>query len=105
MPELFSAILNPRGPNYETWQKVLGSETVPLQSPHSVRADIGEEKNVEVYLLNLAAMPLNQRAAVLGFISRSFGVPVFKVEQEIAERGFPIRAADVIVSISMRAIV
>jgi hypothetical protein len=50
-------------------------------------------------------MTLKQRAHLLGFISRTFGVPVFEVEKEIAEKGFPIRAADVIVSISMRAIV
>lgn len=105
MSELFSAILRPSTPHYETWLKVLDSNQVPLKSPQSVKADLGDEKNVEVYLVNLAAMTLKQRARLLGFLSRKFGVPIYEVEKEIAEKGFPIRAEDVIVSISMRAIV
>ena len=102
--ELWSAILNPRGPNYETWRKVLGSDKVPLKCSVPTKMELGEEKDVEVYLLNLAAMTLKQRARLLGFVSRTFDVPIYELEKEIAEKGFPIRAADVIVSISARAI-
>jgi hypothetical protein len=105
LAKLWSAILNPRGPNYETWKRVLGSESVPLQSAIPVKAELGEEKDVEVYLLNLQAMTLKQRAHLLGYVSRKFGLLVSDLEKEIAENGFPIRAADVIVSISMRALV
>jgi hypothetical protein len=103
MPELFSAILRPSTPNYDTWLKLLGSNQVPLKSAKSVKAEIGGEKGVEVYLINLAAMTLKQRSVLLGFISRNFGVPVYEVEKEIAHKGFPIRAEDVIVSYSLRA--
>lgn len=103
--ELWSAILNPRGPNYATWREVLGSEQVPLQSAGSQMATLGEERDVEVYMLNLQAMTLGQRARLVGGLAQRFGTTVSEVEQEIAKCGFPIRAADVIVSISMRAVI
>lgn len=101
--ELWSAILNPSGPNYETWRKVLDSDQVPLQSPRSVKATLGEEKDVEVYKLDLAAMATHQRERLLGFTARMCGVDLDLIEREVAANGFPIRAVDVIVSISARA--
>lgn len=106
---MWSAILNPRGPNYASWKHVLDSERVPLKSPHSVSADLGDgvrvvpENSVEVYLLNLQAMTLGQRARLVGFVAKKFDCPVSEVEAEIAAKGFPIRAVDVIVSFDMRA--
>ena len=103
-PELWSAILNPSGPNFEQWNEVLGGHRVPLTSSRSVFANLGEEKDVEVYLLNLAALTLKQRARLMAFLAQRLGVPIYEVEKEIAVRGFPIRAVDVIVSFDMRAL-
>lgn len=103
--ELWSAILNPRGPNYKTWREVLGSEKVPLQSAGSVMATLDQERDVEVYLLNLRALTLGQRARLVGGLAQRFSMPVYEVEAEINRVGFPIRAADVIVSISARAVI
>jgi hypothetical protein len=103
MNDLYSAILNPRGPNYQTWNDTLGGDKVPLKSAASVKATLGEEKDVEVYLLNLAAMTLGQRARLVGRMATTFGVPVSEVEAELNRSGFPIRAAYVIVSFNMRA--
>ena len=102
--ELWSAILNPSGPNFESWNEVMGAHRVPLQSAKSILVTLGEEKNVEVYQLDLSAMTLKQKARLLGFVARKFNTPVYEVEKEIAQRGFPIRAADVIVSFDMRAL-
>jgi hypothetical protein len=104
MNSLWSATLNPAGPNYQIWREVLGSEKVPLKSSAPVTAEIGTEPCVEVYMLDLAALTLPQRARLLGFIAQRFGMPVYEAEATIAKTGFPIRAADVIVSISMRAV-
>lgn len=101
--ERFYAILNPSGPHYETWRKIFGEDAVPLQSAVVVKGEIGEEKDVEVYKLNLHLMTLKQRAHLFGFISRTFGVSIDEVEAQVAEKSFPIRAVDVIVSISARA--
>jgi hypothetical protein len=98
----FHAILNPRGPNYETWFRVFGHNHVPLKSAQSIRATFGEE-NVEAYLLNLNGMTLHQRARLLGFIANKFNVPIFEVQKQIERDGFPIRANDVILSYDMRA--
>ncbi len=48
---------------------------------------------------------LGQRSRLLGQIAQRFGVPIYEVEAEIAKSGFPIRAADVLVSFDMRAFV
>lgn len=105
MPELYSAILNPSGPNYASWYAIFGDSQVPLKSPTSARAELGAEKDVEVYLLNLAAMTLRVRARLLGTLAQKCGEPVYKVEQELKQTGLPIRSQDVIVSVSLRAFV
>jgi hypothetical protein len=97
--------LNPSGPNYEAWTKVFDGSRVPLKSSASVKADLGAEKDVEVYLLDLSAMPLGVRARLVTAVAAKFGVPVYEVEAEIKKVGFPIRAADVIVSFDVRAFV
>lgn len=103
--ELWDAILNPRGPNYEHWHAILGDRHVPLTSSASMKAELGAEKDVEVYMLDLRALSLSERARLLSIVAKRFGVTVAEVEAEITARGFPIRAADVIVSYDMRAFV
>lgn len=103
--ELWSAILNPRGPNYERLKDVFSANRVPLKSPKTIMATLGPEKDVPVYLLNFEAMPLNERARLFGMVAQKFGVPISEVEQVAAREGFPIREADVIVSFDMRAFV
>jgi hypothetical protein len=103
--ELFSAILNPSGPNFEEWNQVLGSHRVPLESPELKRATLGEEVDVEVYMVNLKCLTLRQRAKLMYVIATKAQVPVYQVEAEIFRMGLPIRAADVIVSFNMRAFV
>lgn len=103
--ELWSATLNPSGPNYQTWLETLGGTKVPLKSSQSVKAELGPEKDVEVYLLDLRALTLGQKAKLLGRMAATFGVPIYEVEAELNRSGFPIRAVDVIVSFDVRAFV
>jgi hypothetical protein len=103
--ELYSAILNSSGPNYQSWHDVLGSDRVPLKSSASVKAELGPEKDVEVYFLDLAALTIPQRARLLDTVARKLKAPIYEVEAEIAKAGFPIRAVDVIVSFDVRAFV
>jgi hypothetical protein len=105
MPALYFAILNPSGPNYQSWREIFGDSQVPLKNPTPVKAELGAEKDVEVYLLNLAATTLRVRARLLGTLAQKFRCPVYEVEQELNKNGLPIRAEDVIVSVSMRAFV
>ncbi len=103
--ELWHAILNPNGPKYATWFEIFGSGRVPLKSSKSVTATLEGEGSVEVYLLDLSALSLGQKARLYSAVAVKFGVPIYEVEAEIAKNGFPIRAADVIVSFDMRAFV
>ena len=103
--ELWRAILNPSGPHYAEWHQIFGELAVPLKSSTPSLANLGEENNIEVYLLDLAAMTLQQRSRLLSVIAQKFAVSVNEVEQEINRNGFPIRGADVIVSYDTRAFV
>ena len=103
--ELWHAILNPSGPNYERLKPIFGDNRVPLKSPRSVNAQLGPEKDVPVYMLDLSALPLNQRSRLLSMIAQKSGVSISVVEQVMQTEGFPIREADVIVSFDMRALV
>ena len=103
--ELWHATLNPRGPHYSEWVDIFGVMRVPLKSPNPVLAGLGPEKNVEVYLLDIPALTIDQRARLLFSIAKRFNAPIYEVEAEVARSGFLIRAADVIVSYDMRAFV
>jgi hypothetical protein len=104
-PELYSATLNPRGPNYERLKGIFGESRVPLKSPHTMKAQLGEEQDVPVYQLDLGALPINQRARLLALVARKCGVTIAKVEEVMLHDSFPIREADVIVAFDMRAFV
>ena len=102
--ELYHAILNPRGPNYERLKDIF-PDRVPLKSAKPHAATLGPEKNVPVYMLDFDAMPLTQRARLFGIVAAKFGVPLNEVLKAVAAEGFPIREADVIVSYDVRAFV
>lgn len=102
--ELWNATLNPSGPNYERLKDIF-PHRVPLKSCSPVKAQLGPEKDVSVYMLDFRAMPLGHRARLFGMIAAANSVPVYEVERTAAHEGFPIREADVIVSYDMRAFV
>lgn len=105
MSELFSAILNPSGPNFEEWNTVLASHRVPLESPETRLITLDGEKDVEVYMVALKALKLRQRANLTAQIARKSRTTIDEVENVLAIYGMPIRAADVIVNLNMRAFV
>lgn len=110
---LYSAILNPRGPNYANWQHVLGpgQSEIPLLRPAEVKASLEPYKNFEpeanvpVYLVDLSRFTREQTDRLVVFLAQKFGAPPDEVKAEIARAGFPIRSVDVIVSFDMRAFV
>ncbi len=102
---LYSAILDPSGPNFEEWNTVLASHRVPLESPETRLLSLDGEKDVEVYMIALKALTLRQRANLSAQIARKSRQTIDDVENVLAIYGMPIRAADVIVSFDMRAFV
>lgn len=105
MPENFSAVLDPAGANRDVWLKILGSDRVPLKSAVSHKTDLGSERGVDVYELNLKAMTLMQRRRLAEWFSQTLGKSVNQIEAEFDNWDVSIRASDVIVSISARAFV
>jgi hypothetical protein len=101
--ELWQASLNPAGPNYQTWLEIFGSNQVPLKNPRDVKATLEGEGQADVYLLDIEALTLPQRARLWSKVAAKFGVPIYEVQAEVKKKGFPIRAADVIVSFDVRA--
>jgi hypothetical protein len=101
---LWWATLDRRSPRYADWEKILGSDDVPLQSPASGQTKLGQE-SAEVYLLDLAQLSAEQRAHLIEFIVQRFKADRREVEQELDKVGFPIRAADVSVAFSLRAFI
>src|SRR5690348_7288936 len=100
MPEMVRAVLNPNGPNFAMWFAVFGpGMNVPLKSRYPVMRKFGSEKSeIEVYMVNLSAMPLWMRARFADKIARLVDrhTRTFNERQEvmaaILRDGFPIRA-------------
>jgi hypothetical protein len=103
--ELWHATLNSSGPNYERLKEIFGEGRVPLKSSQSNKAQLGEEKDVPVYMLDLKALPLNARARLVAMVAKKCDATIAQVEEVMNTQGFPIREADVIVSFDMRAFV
>lgn len=76
---------------------------MPLKTPGSGFTQLGEEKNVEVYLLDMAKMTEEQKLRLVDWIVKKFSVGAVQVSAELERNGFPIRAADVAVFFDMRA--
>jgi hypothetical protein len=100
---LWAAHLNPNSPRYETWARILAGDEVPLVKPVASRANLGDEKNVEVYVLDIQRLTADQRDRLVQWVAEKFGVPPAAVNEQLESVGFPIREADVIVAFSMRA--
>lgn len=100
--QLFHATLVKDSPRYADWHDILDGDEVIIESPVSFMADLGPEK-VEVYKLNIKALRDIQRERLVDWIVRKFNEPRSAAYREIDKRGFPIRAADVMVSTSLRA--
>jgi len=105
MPELFKAILNPQSPRYDDWLRVLGQDSVPLKSPQTHLANLGDEADVEVYSLDIEKLSEGQSDRLATWIAEKFGVAPKIARDAIASLGFPVRAVDVHVSYDLRAFV
>lgn len=101
---LWWASLDHSSPRYRDWYGILNDDRVPLLSPFSTHAQLGEEKDVEVYGLDWQNLDGEQSDRLLNFIAHKFGVTQEEVAKDLDRDGlFPIRAADVTVFYSLRA--
>ncbi len=99
---LFWATLVKSSPRYDDWRHILDDDDVPITSPNSVEAQLGPEK-VEVYRLDVKRLNPGQRDRLIDFIVVKFNERRSAAADAIDKEGFPIRATDVTVEVSMRA--
>lgn len=111
---LWHAILNPSSPRHDDWLRILGTHEVPLKSARTHHADLGEERNVELYKLDIAGLSTDQRERLVHWIRSKFptatalddveGSRAFtqQINDQLDTVGFPIRFEDVIVSFDYR---
>jgi len=103
--ELWTATLDSSSPRYADWRKILGSDKVPLVSPASVQAKLGDE-TCEVYLLDWQGLNGVASQRLLKFLAAKFCVEMKVIEEDLDRDGhFPIRATDVFVSFSLAAFI
>ncbi len=103
MRKLWWASLNSSSPRYADWKAILGTDSVPLLSPGSAEAQLGEE-TCEVYALDWQNLDGEQSQRLIDFLSKKFSADPKEIESDLDRDGhMPIRAADVTVCYDMRA--
>ena len=107
MKELWHASLDKTSPRYEQWKHILGQDDhVPLVRPFSTHADLGPEKDVEIYLLDWQNLDEDQSNKLLEMLSEKFKASTETIAEELDADGyFPIRAADVFIAFDLRAFI
>jgi hypothetical protein len=100
---LFTATLVKDSPRYVDWHDILDSDEVPLESSRTQTADLGDEKNVQVYKIDIRQLRPFQRDRLAAFIEKKFNYPMSAAYRTLDKSGFPIRAEDVTVCMSPRA--
>jgi hypothetical protein len=103
MDKLWEATLDPKSPRYVIWKHILESETVPIKNPAPFDAKLGESEQDEVYALDVPKLTQPQYLRLRAFVIKKFHCAEQDAENELLQRGFPIRSSDVIVAFSMRA--
>lgn len=98
----FSAILHPNSPRYDMWHRILGGCHVPLKSPEKTTVPAWKPEfdgqKIDVYFLDVAAVPLWVRARMIDSAAKEFDLPISEVNAVFGRLGIPIMASDVMVS-------
>jgi hypothetical protein len=99
---LFCATLRPASERYAQWREILGSVDVAIMSPIPSLCMLGTQE-AQVYNLRIAALTEEQLTRLVAFIAHKFSAAPETVRAALPAEGFPIRAEDVTVAISLRA--
>lgn len=102
---LWTATLVSTSPRYKEWHRILGGDAVPLLDPKTYHADFAkDERDVEIHKLDWQGLNSMQKNRLIEWVCKKFSVTRAQSSDELNQRGFPIRAADVSIAISYRAI-
>lgn len=101
----YTVILNPSSPRFEAWAGIFDGGEIPLKSCWPASANLGPEKSVQVYALDIPRLTPGQRERLVQWTAEKFGVAPKLVNEELEAVGFPIRECDVIVAFRLRAFI
>ena len=85
------AILNDEGKRI--WGYVFPNGEVPIKGTSSFKAQVEGKGEIEVYLVDLAALSQNEIALILDHLKNRFNNSEAEVESEIMKSGLPLRAS------------
>jgi hypothetical protein len=93
-------------PRYRDWLDVLGTDTVPIESPVPHVGIFPDRGQKECYAVAVKKLSTSQIDKIVGFCAKRFEVPEAEVLASLfGEHGLPILAEDVLVSIPLRAFI
>jgi len=88
---MFKAFLNDEGK--KVWGSVFPDGLVPIKSPVPHTGTLDSNGDQPVYLVDWAALTEEQRELILEELARKFRAPRADVENQILEKGMPLRAS------------
>lgn len=102
---VYRAHLVKGSPNHEQWLRVLGEGAeLPLVTPLETRVNLGDEKDIPVYVLDLNKLSADQFSCLVLEVARKFDVNPLDVDMDFRrDMTFPIRSQDVFISWDARA--
>jgi hypothetical protein len=97
MSDVFTATV--MGERAQEFIEVFGTAVVPIQSPVPVIAELGDEGEHKVFMLDLKRLTHEKYDRLVAHVARKFGAPEAAVDVSLRERGLPIKAQDCVVTI------
>jgi hypothetical protein len=85
------ALLNEEG--MKIWGFVFPNGGVPIKGISAYKAQVEGKGEMEVYLVDWAALTDEERSLILDHLKNRFGSSKEEVEAEILKKGLPLRAA------------
>lgn len=95
----FTATIYESSERAASWREIFGSHTIPIRSPHPIRANVANITDGLFYQIDLRQITPEQRARMVAHITRAFTIPAAEVDATLDSVGCPILADDVRVTV------
>lgn len=90
--EMFKAFLNDEGK--KMWGAIFPDGMIPIQNPFPGPGILGSSgQRAQVYMVAWDDLTPGQRGQVINLLAEKFHAPVSDVENQILEKGMPLRAS------------
>jgi hypothetical protein len=97
MSDVFTATV--MGERAQEFIEVFGTPVVPIEFPYAVMAELGDEGEHPVFMLDLKRLTHEKYDRLVAHIMKKFNAPEAAVIEALREHGMPIKARDCVVTI------